>query len=291
MNNVIKIMSAVIIGSLVVGVASSVSADENTGRQNGYYIFSGGHLVAAYKSGYLPVISADKKGVYINTDRGIKRIRYSTECKLISKLAISDQVVAVSELKYGFDNLRQSQLESQAVSEMMQNEAATEASILMKGGGIAGAPPGGLSEELQAEINQMKEVQSETSEFVKESLENDAYGRGELSDIVNVRFNLLPETDLKNVYCAMVVRYLQKDPIIPGKLSRARVVRVKKIGSLDTGRPNKVRFSCPFPEGFVNEKGLELFLFHGEAKPLATNLSRNLRPLIEEELRKISPTR
>lgn len=82
----------------------------------------------------------------------------------------------------------------------------------------------------------------------------------------------------------MVVRYLQRDFNVSGKFSKARVVRIKKIGNLDTGRPNKVRFSYPLPEGFVNDKGIELFLFHEDGKPLATNLSRNLRPLTVEEV-------
>jgi len=135
----------------------------------------------------------------------------------------------------------------------------------------------------------MKEIQSENSEFVRESLEDDAYSRGELSDLINVRFDLLPETDLKNVYCAMVVRYLQKDDSNSGKFAKVKMVRMKKIGNLDTGRPNKVRFSYPLSEGFVNDKGIEIFLFSGDGKPLATNLSRNLRPLTVEELRKIRP--
>jgi len=119
-------------------------------------------------------------------------------------------------------------------------------------------------------------------------LEDDAYSRGELCDIINVKFDLLPETDLKNVYCAMVVRYLQKDDRNSGEFAKVKMVRMKKIGNLDTGRPNKVRFSYPLPEGFVNDKGIEIFLFYGDGKPLATNLARNLRPLTIEEYQKIS---
>ncbi len=284
-----KRIKTLIIGILAIAVTFFASAADRPVSESGHYAFSSGDLVAAYKSGFLPVLSGDKKGVYIDTDRGIKRIRYSTECRLFPKLVISDQVVTISDVKYGFDNLRQSQLEASAMTETMRNEAATERTILLRGGGIAGAPPGGPSEEIQAEIDEMKEVQSENSEFVKESLENDAYGRGEFSDIINVKFNLFSETDLKNVYCAMVVRYLQRDRNISEKFSKAQVVRVKKIGNMDTGRPNKVRFSYPLPEGFVNDKGIEIFLFSGEGKPLATNQSRNLQPLTTEELQKIRP--
>ena len=282
-------LSSALVGLFSVAWPFSASAERGKDGESSYYVFSSGHLVAGYKSGYLPVLYGDKRGVYVDTDRGIKRLRYSAACKLIPKVGISDQVVTIAEAKYGFDNLKQSRLESDAVSEMMKNEAATERSILMKGGGIAGMPPEGLSEEIQSEINQMKEVQSETNEFVQESLENDAYGRGELSDIINVRFNLFPEKDVDNVYCAMVVRYLQRDPKNPSQFSRAKVARMKKIGNLDTGRPNKVRFSYPLPEGFVNDRGIELFFFSGDGKPLATNQSRNLRPLTPEESREISP--
>jgi len=284
----VKKTSIAIIASLAVAVAISGTAfaDDALNSESGYHAFTSGHLVAAYKSGYLPVLSGDKRGVYVNTEKGIKRLRYSADCKLILNRGVSDQIVTITDIKYGFDNLKQSQLEASAMTESMRNEAATERTILLRGGGIAGSPPGGPSEEVQAQIDEMKEVQAETSEFVKESLEQDAYSRGSLSDLINVKFNLLPETDLKNVYCAMVVRYLQRDPT--GELSKARVVRMKKLGNLDTGRPNKVRFSYPLPEGFVNENGIELFLFHGEANPLATNLSRNLRPLTTEEWRAIN---
>ncbi len=281
----------ILIGLLAVTVAFPVSADDGVDRESGYYSFISGELVAAYESGFLPVLYGDRRGVYVDTDRGIKRIRYSTECRLISKMGISDQIVTIADAKYGFDNLRQAQLETDAVSEMMQNEAATETAIIMKGGGIAGAPPGGLNEEVQAEINEMKALQAETSGFVQESLEYDAYGRGELSDIINVRFDLFSEADLENVYCAMLVRYLQKNRDTSGKLAKARIVRMKKIGNLVAGRPNRVRFSYPLPEGFVSNKGIEIFLFSGEGKPLATNLSRNLNPLTVEELGNIYPQR
>lgn len=279
-----KPISIVIIGMLSAAFAASVSAADS-GRR--HYAFSSGDLVAAYKSGFLPVLSGDKRGVYVDTGRGIKRIRYSAECRLLPKLGISNQIVTISDAKFGFDNLRQARLETGAVSEMMQNEAATEAAILMKGGGIAGGPPEGLSDEIQAEINEMKTRQAETSEFVKESLEDDAYDRGELSDIINVKFSLLPEKDLENVYCAMLVRYLQRDGNNSGEFAKVQVVRMKKIGNLNTGRPNKVKFSYPLPEGLVNDKGIELFLFSGDGKPLATNLSRNLRPLTKEEFERV----
>lgn len=282
-----KLISAVKIGILAVVVAFSVSAADSVVSESGYYAFFSGDLVAAYKSGFLPVLSGDKKGVYIDTGLGIKRVRYSTECRLLPKLVISDKVVTISDVKYGFDNLRQSQLEAGAMTEMMQNELATERTALLRGGGIAGAPPGGPSEEVQAEINEMKEVQAKNSEFVKESLENDAYSRGAFSDLINVKFNLFSETDLENVYCAMAVRYLRRDRNNSEKLAKAQMVRIKKIGNLNTGRPNKVRFSYALPEGFANDNGIELFLFTGDGKPIATNLSRNLRPLTVAELKRI----
>lgn len=282
-----KRISIAFIGSLSVAVAFSVSAADDS--ESGYYAFTSGHLVAAYKSGFLPVLSGDKRGVYIDTDLGIKRIRYSTECKLLPKLVISDQLVTISDVKYGFDNLRQSQLEARAMTESMRNEAATERTILLRGGGIAGSPPEGPSEEVQAQIDEMKEVQAENSEFIKESLEQDAYSQGELSDLINVRFSLLPESELENVYCAMLVRYLRRDGNNSGKLAKVQIVGMKKIGNLDMGRPKKVRFSHPLPEGYVNDKGIEILLFSGDGKPLATNLSRNLRPLTVEEYQKIGP--
>ncbi len=283
-----KQISKLIVGSIAVAFAFSTHAEDKVSSESGYYAFFSGDLVAAYKSGFLPVLSADRKGVYIDTDKGIKRVRYSTECRLLSKMAISDQIVAISGIKFGFDNLQQSQLEASAMTETMREEAAVERTALLRGGGIAGSPPEGPSEEVQADIDEMKDVQSKNSEFVRESLENDAYSRGELSDLINVRFDLLPETDLKNVYCAMVVRYLQRDENFSDRFAKARIVRMKKIGDLDTGRPNKVRFSYPLPEGFVNDNGIEIVLFSGEGKPIATNLSRNLRPLTVEEYRKIS---
>lgn len=282
-----KTIRAVKIGILSVAVALSSSAADSVVGENGYYAFSSGDLVAAYKSGFLPVLSGDKKGVYIDTKLGIKRVRYSTECRLIPKLAFSNQFVTISDVKYGFDNLRQSQLEASAMTESMRNEAATERTAILRGGGIAGSPPEGPSEEIQAEIDELREVQAENSEFVKESLEQDAYSRGQLSDIINVRFNLLPETNLENVFCAMIVRYLRSDQDNSGKLAKVQVSRLKKIGNLNTGRPNKVRFSYALPEGYANDNGIELFLFTGDGEPIATNLSRNLRPLTELERIKV----
>lgn len=280
-----KQISTAIIGGLAVAAAYAVSADDKVDSESGYYAFYSGQLVVAYKSGFLPVLSGDKKGVYVDSEGEMKRVRYSAECRLIPKFGISNHIVAISDLKYGFDNLRQTQLESRAIADNMQNEVTTDIAVLLKGGGIAGAPPGGLNEEDQAEIDEMREQQADNNAFVKESLENDAYNRGALSDLINVRFNLLPETDLENVYCAMRVRYLMRDRKNSDKYIKAQLVRMNKIGNLDAGRPNKVKFSYPLPEGLVSDKGIELFLFSGDGSPLATNnLGKYLRPLTKEEL-------
>lgn len=154
-----KQFSILIIGSLVVAFTFTIYADDRVGSDSGYYSFSCGHLVAAYKSGFLPVLSGDKKGVYVDTNRGIKRIRYGAEGRLISKLAVSSQIVTITDAKFGFDNLRQSQFEASAQTEMMREEAATERTILLRGGGIAGSPPEGPSEEVKAQIDEMKTMQ------------------------------------------------------------------------------------------------------------------------------------
>ncbi|GAB5559028.1 MAG: hypothetical protein SynsKO_06750 [Synoicihabitans sp.] len=258
-------------------LAVAASADENENHESGYYSFSGGHLIAAYKSEFFPVLSGDRRGVFVDTDQGLKRVRYDSACRLLVKPVVSDRIVEISGIKFGFDNLQHSRNEAAAMSQMMQDEISTERSILMRGGGIAGTPPGGHDPELQAMLNEMKTVQGENSEFIQETLDNDAYRRGVLSDLINVKFDLLSGDDLEHVYCAMVVRFLRRDQNMEGKFSRTGIVRMKRIGNLSGGKSKRVRFSYPLPEGFVNEHGIELFLYRGDGEPLATNLSKNLR--------------
>ena len=66
MKNVIKQISTTIIGTLAFAAIATVSADENLSSESGYYAFYSGDLRAEYKSDFLPVLSGDKKGVYVD---------------------------------------------------------------------------------------------------------------------------------------------------------------------------------------------------------------------------------
>ncbi len=272
------------VGVLVFAFTLLTFTGRSQSEVGDHYVFSGGYLMAEYKSGFLPVLSGDKKGVYIETEKGVKRVRYSNECRLVPNDFISDKIVKILDSKFGFDNLRQSQLETNAMSESMRNEVGTQAEIILKGGGIAGAPTEGLSEERQAEIDALKKAQEDHSNLVKESLEDDAYTRGELSDLINVKLELLSEWDLENVYCVMVVNYLRRSGPSFNQYSKSQIVRMKKIGHLAAGISSKVKFAYKLPEGYVNEHGIELVLFTGDGKPLATDQSRNLRRMTMAEL-------
>lgn len=265
----------------------TVSVGEPASEESGFYAFESGRILVSYKSGFLPVLSADKKGIYIETERGLKKVRYSTPCRLFPHTAISDEIVGISEIEFGFDNLKQARLESSAVTDMMMAEAGTEMAIVLKGGSVSGVPSASLSEETAAEIKDLRDRQELDNETMQRSLEEDAYSRGELSDLINVKFRLQSETDLVNVYCAMVVRYVQSGFDGSKELRKAAVVRMKRVGDLDEGIPEKVKFTYPLAEGFVNEAGIDILLFHGESQPLATNLSRGLRSLTVEELEKL----
>lgn len=268
---------------LVFIVGFARAADEEGEGASGYYIFSTADLVAAYKSAYLPVLSGDKRGVYVETGKGIKRIRYSSDCRLFPQSGIADQIVEISDTDYGFLNLRQSKIESSAMSDMMRAEVGTEIEILTKGGGMTTAPSSGLSAEDEIVVEGLEANQRHINSVVQESFENDSFNRGVLTDLIDVKFKLTPERDVKNAYCALIVRYFRIDARNSNKPVAGKFVRMKGLGDLDAGRPNNIKFRYPLPEGIVSEDDIELLLFSGDGKALATNQSKNLRPLTVAE--------
>ena len=58
-------------------------------------------------------------------------------------------------------------------------------------------------------------------------------------------------------------------------------------GDLMEGVPQKVAFSLALSEGVYAESSVELFLYSGEGKPVATSLSRGLKELTNKQLERL----
>ena len=95
---------------------------------------------------------------------------------------------------------------------------------------------------------------------------------------------LTPESDIENAYCVFVAKYKMIDHSGPDKTKPVTVVRMKKVGDLLADIPSKVKMNCSFAEGVMSEDDIEFFLFSGDGDSIATNRSKGLRMLTNEEL-------
>jgi len=282
MKDITKLISVAILAAIALGSIREAAADEIATSESGYYSFSSAALWAEYKSKFLPVISGNNKGVFVNTEKGLKRIRYSAPCRLTPRIGLTENIVNISEIKISFNNLRLARVESDAVATMDRAAAGTELEILNRTGGIAGGQLDSLPAEEQEEFDDMRADQRNLENNVRKSIEDGDYAKGEWSDIVDVKYRANSERDIENAFCAMHVVYQRKNPKNPDKLIKAKFVQMKKLGNLRAGIPRKIRFSSMIPEGLVSERDIEFFLFSGEGKPLATNHSKKLRPVSKE---------
>ena len=101
-------------------------------------------------------------------------------------------------------------------------------------------------------------------------------------DTVKGQCTFLSEKDIPNAYGALSIslNVVNKD----GEINKSALIRTFPVGDLKAGIAQTVEFESQFPELKVGGAKIDLFLFDGKGKHVATNMARGLKKVSKEEL-------
>ncbi len=276
----INLLLLCVLAVLSGAVVAQDAPPESTGDDSGYYVFLGAEVLTRYKSKTLPITSADNEGIYVKDGKRNRRVAWSSPCMATPKLRLSNRLLSIENLSHSFFYGKNSELEERAYRDMRKHEQDIALRIAMN------RPTGGSSAN---QSNTLADLEAERENFERqmESMiqENRLVLDGH-ADSISLQFTLTVPEPLPEAYCAVMVGYR----IIEGdaQLGARRVaVKVHRLGDLTPASPTDVSFSLFLDEGDYRDAQIELFFFSGDASPLPTNLSRQLKKLSAEEYEKL----
>ncbi len=266
-------MKTIICSGLFVCIIAThgIAADSEqiSNEDSGYHAFLGARIFARYNSEMFPVVSADRKGIYLDIGkRAPKRVRWSTPCLAKPVTSASDNLVKAEEFNYTFYYRKDAYQEERAYDDIREKERETSFQI-----GLLGSPNGSTSDQIE-------ELELERDEFVDQmesAIEKDELLQDGFADSVNVSIKLTPSSDIEEAFCAVMADYNRIDG------QRRVAVKVQRIGEMLGDIPKDLSLSFLLVEGDYKQSRLEFFLFSGDGSPIPTTLSRGLRKLTKTE--------
>ncbi len=247
-----------------------------------FYLFQGVTVQAKWKSQMHPVVGAEKKGLLIDSPKGVKRIRYSTPSNLIQKVCLSTNFVEILDRKAAYVFKRKAQMEASSLSQGSAMQGASETQIgLLSEDAVFGRS---VSESNMEKIQEIESLQEEYEENMLDSLIEGSAEEETVSDYVALKLSLKPERTLEDVFCALV---FFPEITSKGKGETPRkvtVISLERVGTLQGGVLNEVKLGVSVREGVYPRNEYELFLFSGDGETLATNISKSLKKLSVEEI-------
>lgn len=273
---------------------------ENTGST---YAFVGADLLAEYKTDFYPVLSADRKGLVIDSSVGDKHVDTDARYSVQLRVKFSNNLTKVEDFKFYFDSEKETRrmMDILADQAMLGDQFEIEASSLRQeiaeyvkkipalefydSGRDNSDIVNKMWDQLAGMQSQLDEVESAAEEY------NDLYYqiiadqqiKDRISDTIYLSMRLNPRFNVENAYCALMITR-GGGGSYPGSQNQAvSTVHVRKIGNLRAGVNQKVTLSWPVIEGSYADAACEIFLYSGNGESIALTNSRALKELTWEQ--------
>ncbi len=247
-----------------------------------YYLFMSGKVSAQVKRDFYPIERFDGKRLRLADLKKPLKPASGLNCSLQPVMVVSKYFADIRDLEFTFDSQAAKLRSMMAINEMnaeqMRQEATTE------------------FENAVAAMNGRRELVSEGDESVaaldeltRDQTEKELLysGLNKRVDHIFGRSTVVANTDLRNVYAAAVIRFEGIGATETTAGETATFVRVAPIGDLDAGIGRNVKFDYAFPELRATSARIDLFLFNGDSKHIATNLSRGLKAMTTEQFEEL----
>ncbi len=265
-----------ILGAMLIPLASQAQEPQSP-EQKAFYLFMSGKVSAQTNKQFYPVESFDGKRLNLDGyNRALKPTK-SLNCTLSPLMVISPFYTEIRDLEYSFDSnaekFRTMMVINEMSAEQMRFEAGNEFEKAVANlGGQGDSVPFTQQDIDNIELDELTKEQKE-AELLKSGL-------NKLIDSIYVRCTLVPDRSVENAFAAAVIRI----EAMGDSDNRVSFVRIAPIGTLEAGIGKPIKFDCSFPELRAGDADIDLFLFDGDGKHIATNHSRGLKKLTTEEL-------
>ncbi|GEM_PF-724588 len=255
----------------------SQAQDSESPKERAFYLFMSGKVSAQAQNQFYPLESFDGKRLSLDGYKRSLKPAKNLNCTLSPLMVISPYYAEIRDLEYSFDSnaekFRTMMIINEMSAEQMRFEAGNEFEKAVANlGGRSSGPPLTQQDMDNMELDELTKEQKE-AELIKSGL-------NKLIDSIYVRCTLVPDRSVENAYAAAVIRI----EAMGDNEDRVSFVRIAPIGDLAAGVGKPVKFECSFPELRAGDANIDLFLFDGDGKHIATNRSRGLKKLTAEEL-------
>jgi len=243
-----------------------------------YYLFMSGKVSAQIKRDFFPIESFDGKRLQLTGSKKSLKPVDGLNCSLQPVMVISKYFAEIRELEFTFDSQAEKLRTMMAINEMNAEQMRQQATTEFENAVAAMDGRGQLVSEGDRSVEALGELTQDQTE--KELLYS---GLHKQVDSLYGRCTIVPDTDLENAYTVAVLSFegVGATKTSPGQ--RSIFVRIAPIGDLQAGVGEPIKFDYSFPELKATSAKIDLFLFNGDSKHVATNLSRGLKPLTTEE--------
>ena len=270
--------------SYTVTFLSASNSDSDTSDRS--YVFMSGKVSLAEKDTFLPIKSFDGKRFHLEGhNKAIKPTR-KLSASMRTTMVVSNKFADINEFEYGFDSLMD-QLETmhdinEMESEQMRFQAGTEFTNSRL---YFGRARPGMTEGDKAVVV--------LNDLTQDQFDNAVGGptNSRLVDTFRGRFLVTPKQSLENTYAALLLGL----EVVNGEkeereIVKGSMVRVIAVGDLEEGKRKTIKFGFDFPELNVSSAKVDILLFDGKNKHVATNLSPRLKALTAEQLQQLRET-
>ncbi len=243
--------------------------------RSGYYSFLGAEILAKHKSQMLPIAFANKKGVFVDTAKGIKRRPWSVTCSAMPEVSISNTLVHVESIEYSFLFLKSSSQEEGAYSAIENKDREIDFKIAA------------IDRHSANSADKIEQLELERDEYEDDIQDMILEGRFDVeghADSISMKLHLIAPVDIEDAFCAVIVGH----HTIDGQSQRF-AIGIQKLGHLMQNIPETTEFTVILGEGDYSKPSVDLFVYAGSGSPIATTASRELKELSAEELEKEQP--
>ncbi len=267
-----RLATLIALAPFVYAESSSSTTGDNS------YLFLAGKVSAQLKDAYIRVQSFDgKKFHLIGSDKTL-RANKPLLATLQPVMVVTKFYANVESLEFNFTDTSSELSNLLAINavekQQMRFEAATDFQNF-KQGLVTTRPP--VTDATKAATA----MRADTLEHVEENIRD--WGGSRLIDTIQGACHIITNRDVAHAYAALVLKIDQmvKDQAEP---QRQTIVRIVGVGDIAANDAKSFKFRTGFPRLEATFGEMEIFLFDGSGKYVATNLSRGLRELTPQQL-------
>lgn len=236
------------------------------------YSFVGGVLMGFIGNDTYPANRVSEKHIFLDVDGKERKVKMNSPIGLGLRHYLSDKLVQVTEFDVSFSNQSAAQAELRLLSELAYSQSASDTEITDVRDFHGGSQP-------NAELLYQEEGYRDR---IENQIDEGRMFEDSIADTVNTHFTLNPITDLSDAYVVIGVSFDLPKATSSGKQRGSRMA-VHYLGNLKAGVPKDFEIRKRFSPFYPRKTRYDLFLFDGNATPVAHTFSKGLRHLTRKE--------